>query len=85
MSLHKASKKDEKEFEEYTITAKKQEEPEEATTKTSTKGLQKALEKEGIDYATFARSDEYYRKRVLKDKHADLKLKHGWVYDQPIE
>jgi hypothetical protein len=81
MSFHKASKKDEEELKEYTkAKATIAEEP-----KADVKGLQKALEKEGIDYATFANSDEYYRKRVLKDKHADLKSKYGWTYDQPIE
>jgi hypothetical protein len=79
-SYKKASKKDEEELKEY-VEAK----AEVQESKTDSKGLQKALEKEGIDYATFANSDEYYRKRVLKDKHADLKLKHGWTYDQPIE
>jgi len=79
MSYKKATKKDEQELKEYT-KAVAEEQP-----STDTKGLQKALEKQGVDYTTFAKAEESWRKRALKEDYSALKLKHGWLYDQPIE
>ena len=79
MSFKKATAKDEKELAEFQAAKVEQ-----TGIKTDGAGLKKALESEGISFGVFSRADEQYRKRALKEKYADLKLKYGWLYDQPI-
>jgi len=96
MSFHKASKKDEQDLKEYSKAKDTPTETEEQPAKTDVKGLQEALEgkedskgvKKGgkdVSFATFKNADENWRKRALKEDYAELKLKYGWLYDQPIE
>ena len=81
-SFKKSTAKDEQDLKEYQTTkAVQQSEP----GKVDTKALEAALKEEGISYQQFAGAEEGWRKRALKEKYAELKLKHGWLYDQPIK
>jgi hypothetical protein len=82
MSYAKASKKEEREFKEYT-TAKAEIESEPG--KVDVKALEKDLASKGVPYSQFLVADETWRKRALKEDYAATKLKHGWLYDQPIK
>lgn len=82
-------------MEQAALAVAEQEQPT-VTANVDVKGLQEALEgkvnKDGIrtggkdtTFATFANADETYRKRVLKEDYSAMKLKYGWLYDQPIK
>lgn len=77
MSYKYSAKEDRKEEAKMTAAAEKKESVE--------KNLQKALEDKGVSFSSFRNADEHYRKRALKEDYAELKLKYGWLYDQPIE
>jgi hypothetical protein len=82
MSYSKATKKDEQDLKEYqTKKAVVQEEP----GKVNIEGLKTALKENDVSFDQFVNSDETFRKRALKDKYSELKLKHGWLFDQPIK
>lgn len=77
-----ATTKDEEDLKEYQTTKGIQEsEP----GKVDTKALEKALTEKGVSYQQFAGADETFRKRALKEDYAPMKLKHKWLYDQPIK
>jgi len=82
-SYSKASKKDEQDLKAY--QEKKAAQPEAVQGQVDTKALQKDLEGKGIALSTFSNADEAYRKRTLKEDYAAMKLKYGWLYDQPIK
>ena len=72
----KATKKDEQELKEY--QSKTEEQPKET-------GLEEALKKKESSLQQFATADEIKRKKICGDDYAEMKLKYGWKYDQPIE
>jgi hypothetical protein len=82
MSFKKSTAKDEEDLKEYQ-TKKVVQESEPG--KVNTKALEKALTEKGVSYQQFAGAEELWRKRALKEDYADLKLKYGWLYDQPIK
>ena len=60
------------------------------TSKINTKALEQALKEEGVSYQQFSGAEETWRKRALKfgtpeSKYESMKLKHKWLYDQPIK
>lgn len=55
-----------------------------SSTKIDVKGLKEALKEKGIEFSQFARSEENWRKRALKDDYQELKTKIGWRYDEAI-
>jgi carbamoylphosphate synthase small subunit len=77
---HKASRKDEQDLKEYQAVKTEQ-----AVGKVDTKALEKELTEKGVPYSQFANSEESWRKRALKEDYAEMKLKHKWLYDQPIK
>ena len=83
MSYKKSTTKDEEDLKEYQTTKVTQES--EPAGKVDTKALEKALTEKGVSYQQFAGSDETFRKRALKEDYAEMKLKHKWLYDQPIK
>lgn len=71
-------------MEQAALAVAEQEQPT-PTAEVNVKGLQKALDKQGIDFTTFSNADENWRKRALKADYGDMKTKYGWLYDQPIK
>lgn len=51
----------------------------------NTKALERELTEKGVSYQQFSGAEESWRKRALKDDYAEMKLKHKWLYDQPIK
>ena len=82
MSSKKATQKDEQDIKEYQAAKTEQ--------ATDTKALEQALKEEGVSYQQFSGAEETWRKRALKfgtpeSKYESMKLKHKWLYDQPIK
>ena len=77
------SKKEAAAVEESKGKAKVEVEPE--VGKVDTKALEKELTEKGVSYQQFSNAEETWRKRALKEDYAAMKLKHKWLYDQPIK
>ena len=81
MSFKKATAKDEQDLKEFQTKKVTQEsEPD----KVNTQALEADLKEKGVSYQQFAGAEETWRKRALKEYYAEMKLKHKWLYDQPI-
>lgn len=82
MSFKKSTAKDEEDLKEFQ-TKKVAQESEPG--KVNTEALEKDLTEKGVSYQQFSGAEETWRKRALKEDYAEMKLKHKWLYDQPIK